>query len=180
MKFEIYCDESGLEAIADPRAHWYIAIGGIWMIAEHREELKAHINALKEEHKFFWEIKWTKVSERFLPFYKAVIDYFLSATYIRFRIILVESNKINDIHFQQDAELGFYKFYYQLLHHWILDFNHYNIFLDYKMNREKDRLHVLRRVLDYSNLSSEIERVQAIPSEESIFFQEQEQNGYFG
>jgi hypothetical protein len=31
MKFEIYCDESGLEALTRKDAHRYMAIGGIWL-----------------------------------------------------------------------------------------------------------------------------------------------------
>ena len=66
-----------------------------------------------------------------------------------------------------DTELGFYKFYYQLLHHWILDFNSYDIFLDLKVNRSKGRLKELKKVLINSNLTSSITQVQGLPSEQS-------------
>ena len=49
---------------------------------------------------------------------------------------------------QNDAELSFYKFYYQLLYHWIFDFNEYNVFLDYKVNRDKKRLNTLHKALN--------------------------------
>jgi hypothetical protein len=71
----------------------------------------------------------------------------------------------------EDAELGFYKFYYQLLHHWILDFNQYDIFVDLKINRNKGRLNELKKVLDLSNLTSNVRQVQGLPSEQSLGIQ---------
>jgi hypothetical protein len=58
-----------------------------------------------------------------------------------------------------------------MLQHWILDFNHYSVFCDFKLNREPDRLHVLHRCLSHSNLSSVIQCVQAIRARESVLLQ---------
>jgi transcriptional regulator of aromatic amino acid metabolism len=58
-----------------------------------------------------------------------------------------------------------------LLHHWILDFNEYRIICDHKINRDRTRLHVLRNCLENANLSSQVEGVQAIRSEESVLLQ---------
>jgi hypothetical protein len=91
---------------------------------------------------------------------------------LRFRCIAIDHSQVNlNLYHNDDQELGFYKFYYQMLHHWILDFNCYSIFCDFKRNREPGRLHVLQRCLGYSNLSSSIERVQAIRSRESVLLQ---------
>lgn len=70
-----------------------------------------------------------------------------------------------------DGELGFYKFYYQLLHHWILDFNAYRIFCDIKTNRDPKRLPVLERCLARANLSSSIDDIQSLPSHEVVLIQ---------
>jgi len=40
MDFEVYCDESGLEALTNKKAHLYTAIGGIWINASDRNRLK--------------------------------------------------------------------------------------------------------------------------------------------
>ena len=40
MKYEIYSDESCIEAIYDKQAHQYTAIGGIWIPAEYRNRHK--------------------------------------------------------------------------------------------------------------------------------------------
>jgi hypothetical protein len=91
---------------------------------------------------------------------------------LRFRCIVVERDKVDLVKYHQsDHELGFYKFYYQLIHHWIFDFNRYSIFLDYKKNKAKDRLHTLKKVLQNANLTSEILCVQALPSKESVLTQ---------
>ena len=41
MKYEIYCDESCWEALYDKDSHQYASIGGIWIPAEKRQEMKA-------------------------------------------------------------------------------------------------------------------------------------------
>jgi Protein of unknown function (DUF3800) len=172
MDVEIYCDESGLEALTRKDAHKYIAIGALIMPAEYRTEYKQNIIKLKNKHHVHGEIKWGKVSPKFVDLYKDIIDYFFSTDCLRFRVIIIESSIVDNHTFnQKDAELGFYKFYYQLLHHRILDFNSYDIFLDHKINRDRKRLSTLRSALEAANFSSKIEHVQALPSEESVGIQ---------
>lgn len=172
MNFEIYCDESGLEALSHKRSHLFTAIGGVWMPADYRAIFKEHITAIKLKHNVYGELKWNKVSPKFYELYKDIIDYFFQTEQLRFRVILVEANKVDNFFFNnKDIELGFYKFYYQLLHHWIFDFNNYNIFLDLKINRDRTRLKALRNFLDYSNLTSGIHQVQGLPSEQSLGIQ---------
>jgi hypothetical protein len=72
---------------------------------------------------------------------------------------------------QDDGELSFYKFYYQLLHHWILDYNEYAIFIDHKINKDHNRITKLSEVLNNANLFSSIINVQAIHSQESLGIQ---------
>jgi hypothetical protein len=58
-----------------------------------------------------------------------------------------------------------------MLHNWILDFNEYDIFLDYKRNKQRARLNKLKEVLINSNLSSVVKNVQALPSTQSLGIQ---------
>ncbi len=172
MNFEVYCDESGLEALTRKDAHKYTAIGGIWIPAELRDAFKTEVNAIKDKHNVRGELKWQKVSPAYLDLYEDIINYFFEKSEIRFRVIIIESKTVDNIRFNdKDAELGFYKFYYQLLHHWIFDFNSYNIFIDYKVNRNKGRVNILKKVLEASNLTSDIIQVQALPSDESVGIQ---------
>ncbi len=172
MNFEVYCDESCLEALTNKDAHEFVGIGGLWLPASCREELKQQLKVITAHHGITGEFKWKKVSPRYFDFYKGLIDYFFKVDYLRFRIVLIEAKTADNARYNgADNELSFYKFYYQLLHHWIFDFNEYDIFLDYKINRNKGRLIELQHVLDQSNLTSKINQVQGIPSEQSLGIQ---------
>lgn len=171
MKYEIYSDESCLEAIFDKDAHRYAVIGGVWIPASYRQELKQSINSIKEKYGIRGELKWNKVSPQYFNLYKEFIDLFIQSEYIRFRAIVVDASKINNEVFNDNnAELGFYKFYYQLIQHWLFDGNEYAIFLDHKINAYKSRVHELGRILNYAT-NAVITNVQALPSEESVIIQ---------
>ncbi|WP_028123066.1 DUF3800 domain-containing protein [Epilithonimonas tenax] len=172
MNFEIYCDESCLEALNNKDEHFYTGIGGIWMPSEMRDKFKTDIQSIKLKYNVHGELKWNKVSPKFLPLYKEVIDYFFDSKFLRFRVILVESNKVNLVQFHNsDAELSFYKFYYQMIKTWIYDFNLYDVFVDLKKNRDKGRLKELEKFLDKANFFSDVQMVQGLPSNQSLGIQ---------
>lgn len=174
MQFEVYCDESRPDLLCaqHPMAQ-YMVIGGLWLPAEDRERLKKVIHALRDKHCVGGEFKWQKVSPSRLDFYRDLTDRFIAmGDRLRFRCIAVEHEKVDLFRFHEDdQELGFYKFYYQMLHHWILDFNEYAVFCDFKSNRVRSRLSVLAHCLGHSNLSSVIKNVQVIRSRESVLMQ---------
>ena len=174
MKFDVYCDESRPDVIHSKNPNGsHLVIGSLWLPTAIREELKTRIHALRDRHKVGGEFKWGKVSPSRESFYQALIQLFMDiGDQLRFRCISVERSQVDLIRFHRgDQELGFYKFYYQLLHHWILDFNEYRIICDHKVNRDQTRLHVLKDCLANANLSSTVEGVQAIRSEESVLLQ---------
>lgn len=174
MKFDVYCDESRPDVIHSKQPNGSrLVIGSLWLPTANRKELKDSLHALRDKHKIGGEFKWGKLSPSKEPFYQALIDlFFAQGSELRFRCISVDRERVDLLHFHQgDQELGFYKFYYQLLHHWIHDLNDYQIFCDHKMNRDRTRLHVLRNCLANANISSQISAVQAIPSEESVLLQ---------
>lgn len=174
MKFEVYCDESRPDLLCSkkPTAQ-YMVIGGLWLPEDQRARMKNDIHALRDKHKVGGEFKWQKVSPSRLDFYRDLADWFIAqGDQLRFRCIAVEHEKVDLLRFHEsDQELGFYKFYYQMLHHWILDFNEYVVFCDFKSNRVRGRLSELARCLGKTNLSSEIINVQAIRSRESVLLQ---------
>ncbi|MCP5003134.1 MAG: DUF3800 domain-containing protein [Planctomycetes bacterium] len=174
MKFDIYCDESRPDLLSSKNAtSKFMVIGSLWLKTANRSAYKEGIHDLRNKHLIGGEFKWQKASPSKLPFYLELIDWFYKqGDNLRFRCIAVEHQKVNLLHYHDnDQELGFYKFYYQLLHHWILDFNEYAVFCDFKSNRRRDRLHVLKRCLEFSNLSSSIKNVQAVRSKESVLTQ---------
>jgi len=174
MDFEVYCDESCPDLLASARpAARFMVIGSVWLRSEDRDEFKAAIHALRNKHHIGGEFKWQKLSPSRLGFYKELIEWFMEkGERLRFRCIAIDHSKVNLIQYHEaDQELGFYKFYYQMLHQWIDDFNQYVVFCDSKKNRDPKRLRTLRRCLDASNLSSTVRNVQAIRSNESVLIQ---------
>lgn len=174
MKFDVYCDESHPDLLGSKRSPFQVlVIGGLWLAKQDRNRFKQTIHELRNKHKIGGEFKWQKVSPSRQAFYNELIDWFFEqGDNLRFRCIAVERQKVNLLKYHDsDQELGFYKFYYQMLHHWILDCNEYAVFCDFKSNREPDRLHVLQRCLETTNLSSHITSVQSIRSKESVLVQ---------
>ena len=172
MKFDVYCDESNPEVLKDKAANKFLVLGSIWLPTDSRDQLKADIKHLKEIHGYKNEIKWNKVSPSSEAFFFELIKYFFKNPNLRFRALLVESEKVDLIRFHNDdGELSFYKFYYQLLHHWIYDYNEYSVFIDHKINKDHNRINKLWEVLNRANLFSSILNVQAIHSKESLGIQ---------
>ncbi len=173
MDFDVYCDESCPDLLTSTNPHGkYVVIGSLWLESSQRQECKQAIHALRDAHLIGGEFKWQKVSPSRIEFYKALMDWFIDqGLSVRFRCILIPHNQVDWRLHSEDRELGFYKFYYQMLHHWIFDFNRYAVFCDYKSNRVMTRPETLRSCLSAANLSSEILRVQAVRSEESVLIQ---------
>jgi len=174
MKIDVYCDEAYPDLLSsEDKQAKYLFIGSLWLRTEDRESYKQAIHDLRNEYKIGPEFKWNKVSPSKLDFYKRLVEWFVEQEEnLRFRCIAIDSGKVDLLKYHgNDQELGFYKFYYQVLNQWIHECNEYQIFCDYKSNRRRDRLQVLKRCLDYANLSATISTVQAIKSEESVLIQ---------
>jgi Cdc6-like AAA superfamily ATPase len=122
------------------RLDLYKALNNLLDLINSKEYFKNELKIIRKTHNIFLEFKWKKVVSGKIKFYTDIIDFFFRND-IRFRCILLPTNDLDVIKFHEsDNELMFYKFYYQLLHHWILDFNEYMIFLDLKTNRLKNRI----------------------------------------
>lgn len=168
MNFEIYCDESQQDLFTgkvNQRQDRRIVLGGLWIKADLRTRLKDEIKKLRTKHDLLGEFKWIRVSPSRQDFYSDLVDLFFSTESARFRALVLPADQLDAVQFHGgDAELMFYKFYYQLLHHWILDSNTYRVFVDTKTNRVGGRLKRLHEVLTSANWLSIIEQVQALPS----------------
>lgn len=76
----------------------------------------------------------------------------------------------NKTYNNNSAELGFYKFYYQLIYHWLYSGNEYKVFLDYKINANRHRVSELGRILQSAS-PAKVSFTQALPSEQSLAIQ---------
>ncbi len=174
MKIDVYCDEAYPDLLSSKKPQVrYMLLGSLWLQYKNRNEFKEAIHNLRDQYLIGGEFKWRKVSPSKIKFYKSLVSWFCDQKEnLRFRCIAIDYSQVNLMRFHDnDQELGFYKFYYQMLHHWIHDFNEYAFFCDFKSNRKRDRLHVLKRCLEYANLSSTIQTVQAVRSRESVLMQ---------
>lgn len=178
MQIDLYCDESRQDLLANKEAitanNRYVAIGGLLVPREKRVSLKQQINTLKEKYEIVKEFKWGNTSSNKLNFYKALVDLFFDDNFrdICFRCVIIDAMEIdNEKYNDDDQELGYYKFYYQLIHNWVTPRDTYYVFTDYKTNKEKDRLRELRRILNRQYGRDNIELIQAIDSKESVILQ---------
>jgi len=145
MQYVVYCDESRHDA--GPGSH-FMAIGSLWVPRCRKPELTKALRSLFREVGLHAEVKWNKVSAARLDAYERIVDFFFAQEALRFRVIVVDHSKFDPDRFHGgDRELGFYKFYYELLVQWLEPGNEYLILLDFKQNQSASRYRDLRAVL---------------------------------
>lgn len=178
QQIDLYCDESRQDLLVNKTAitpsNRYVTIGGILVPREKRALLKERINGLKQQYDIVKEFKWGNVSENKIVFYKALVDLFFEKEFkdVRFRCIVIDAMEIDNKKYNNDdQELGYYKFYYQLIHNWVNSRHTYYVFTDYKTNKNKERLRELCRFLNQWYIENNIKFVQAIDSAESVILQ---------
>jgi len=171
MKYEIYCDESCVDALFNKNACAYVVIGGIWIPAECRQQIKEEIKQIREKYGKLGEMKWNKVSPATSDMYKELIDLFFGMYQIRYRAICIKANEVDhETYNQGSGELGFYKFYFQLIHHWLVPGNEYSIFIDHKINANPHRVSTMEKALRMTSPAI-VRQAQALPSEQSVLIQ---------
>ena len=174
MNIDIYCDESRLELL-EGNKNGYMIIGSLWLRREEREKLKNDIKALKQKYNFNVEIKWTKISTKMLPFYKELIDLFANMQEFHFfKAIAVDTSKVNFEYHQNNTDIGFYKFYYQMLVHKMKtasQHHEYYIYVDDKTNKVYKPLPLLQNILNNSIYSGQVRLIEPKYSHENLFLQ---------
>jgi len=109
----IFVDESCKEK------HQYLVLGGIIVTIDEIPEVLQAISDVRERFNLRREMKWTKVSNGYLPAYRAFTDVFFelhARDILHFHSVIIDTHKLNHPKFNSgDAEIGFSKFIYQLL-----------------------------------------------------------------
>ena len=172
--YNIYLDESSID---NPK-NQFMVIWGIFMKRELRDEIKDKIKEIREKHKFYPELKWTKINKKNINFTKDIIDLFFSYNddELQFHCIVVDKTLVAyDVYHSHDKELAFYKFIYQLLQHKFKVESEYYLFLDYKQNSDKNRLKELDKFLSIvvhsKYYNSNIKHIQSYCSKEMQLIQ---------
>lgn len=178
MLIDIYCDESRQDLLVNKANiktnDRYACFGGIWVPNEKRSKLKQQINNIKQEYGIHGEFKWGNVSNNKLDFYHELVDLFFLPENVdlHFRCVVIDALEVDNAQFNDsDQELGYYKFYYQLLHNWLTASYDYYIFTDFKTNKDRSRLNELKRIVNLGMGGDRIKIIQAIDSSESVILQ---------
>ena len=102
----VYCDESR------QTKDRYMVFGGIIIDAEDVESFNKAMKLWRQSHSMRAELKWTKVSDRKLSEYRALVDLFFSLAgkdSLHFRSIVFDTSEIDYTTYHKgDKELGFY------------------------------------------------------------------------
>jgi len=115
IKKLIYCDESS------QNKHRYMVLGGVCCDDANYADIDNTFKKFRFEYNMHSELKWTKVSRGKLEEYKFLMDQFFALNnngLLDFHCLVLDSKLIDHARFNNnDKELGFYKFYYQLFLH---------------------------------------------------------------
>ncbi|HEY2329565.1 MAG TPA: DUF3800 domain-containing protein [Verrucomicrobiae bacterium] len=109
-----YCDESR------QTSERFMVLGGMAIPESLAASFNASIAQCRHENRMTAEFKWRKVSRAKINEYKKFIDCFFAlnnTSHAHFHALIIDTNQINYSRFGCDKEVGFYKFYYQLLLH---------------------------------------------------------------
>lgn len=111
----IFCDES--VASGKYYSNFY---GGLVIGASNYERVTNRLNNVKAELNLFGEVKWAKVTERYLGKYEALISHFFQEVHdgnIKVRIMFSQNAHQPTSLRPEDHEFGYFKLYYQFIKH---------------------------------------------------------------
>jgi len=139
MRYNLYCDESSTTGAR------YMLIGGLWVPQQTEPAVRSALSEIRTRRSLRAEIKWAKVSWTMLPAYQDWVDVFFAFPDLSFKCIVIDTGILDYQAFHRgDKELGFYKFYYQLVSRNLIPGNLYWLFTDERKNRKPYRLAVLK------------------------------------
>ncbi len=152
-----------------------MVLGATWMDTETAASLSDRIKLIKLRHdiSIYREIKWTKVSQNKLDYYKELIDIFFSTDGLNFRAVIVDKTKLDHTRFSQTSEDFYYKMQYYLIRN-IAEkcLGKIKIYLDYKDSWSGKRCHKLAEYLSHTtNLHTQGIAAQPVRSHESVAIQ---------
>lgn len=172
--YNVYVDES---CHLQNDGHKVMVLGAIWCPQEKTREIAMRIRDIKEQNGVSTklEVKWNKVSQGKLPFYQALIDYFLDDDDLRFRAIVVpDKSRFVGVLGCQSHDGWYYKLCFQLLEQIVDPTQHYNIYMDIKDTRSELKRRGLEAVLREANYDGDgdiVRKIQQVRSHESALLQ---------
>lgn len=114
-EYIIFCDESDKEGKFF--SNFY---GGVIVGASHYQCITEKLNVQKNELNLYAEIKWAKVTERYLDKYQTMVQCFFDEIRqgnLKVRIMFTQNAWVPRNLSKEDLELQYYKLYYQFIKH---------------------------------------------------------------
>ena len=114
MEYNVYCDESCHLESNDSK---YMLIGAIYCPKEKVKEINNHIRKLKEDYNLSnnIELKWNKVDKKTEKLYLDIINYFFNNDDLKFRVIVINKEKLDHEKYNQTENDFYHKAYYEML-----------------------------------------------------------------
>lgn len=167
--YNIYCDES-CHLLNDGED--IMVLGGISCQLEHIKTINQQIRRIKSKHQVSpsMEIKWTKVSEGKIDFYKELIQFFFDNPYLNFRSVIASGKRsLSYEAFNLTHDKWYYRMYYLLLRQMIQIGDKYRIYIDIKDTQGAEKIYMLQEVLSrslYDFCNETVENIQLVRSHE--------------
>jgi hypothetical protein len=167
---KIFCDES---CHLEHDTSNVMVFGALYCVADEVEAISRAIKALRHEHNYHTEIKWTKLAKRHWPFYQALLDLLLANNSLRFKVTVVENKKTLDHKQYNDGSHG--NFYYKMAFYTLRDFiareKVHRIYLDYMDTLGASKANKLAEVLRNNCYGNATIEAHVIRSHESQLIQ---------
>lgn len=167
----VFCDEScHLEHDKLPK----MALGAVWFDGEDIRVVYQAIREIKLRHQLHvrHELKWNKISNSKLEFYKEIINYFFDNKDLHSRILLVDDkSKLTHDDFNQTHDEWYYKMYYYLLNNIVQNKQPLAVYVDPKDTRHKLKIRKLHEALKNKYGVQSISKIRVMRSFESEVLQ---------
>ena len=170
MKYNVYCDES---CHLQNDGNDIMIIGGVFCSKTKVKKINRDIRRIKEKHNIGpkAEVKWHKVSNNKLEFYKELIEYFFDNDELHFRCVIApEKQKLNLEKYSLTYNEWYYRIYYLLLKEIVNSVDdEYYIYMDIKDTRGGEKVKKLKDVLNnllYAFYDDVVKNIQLVRSEE--------------
>lgn len=146
-----------------------MVLGTIWCPANLSGDIFIRIRDIKKKHGIpsNYEIKWNRISPAKVDFYSDLIDFFFDDDDLHFRALVVDKSQINKVENGQTHDEFYYKMYFTLLKEIFDPKFSYNIYIDKKDTKSRQKIIELEEILrnnqyDYSKrIIKKIQEVKA-------------------
>lgn len=145
--FKIFCDES---CHLENDGINLMTLGALCCEANEVDTVISELKKLRQHYEYRNEIKWTKLINKQLPFYKALIDLFIERPALRFKatVVLNKSNLDHEQYNEGSHGTFYYKMFFYTLNSFLQRGQSYRIYMDYMDTHSATKSAVLSEVLN--------------------------------